>query len=151
MFLFAHAAIGAAAAPLTGGPLPAFLVGWASHYLADAVPHGDESLGRWASSKNEIGRFAFLAGIDILILAAVLASVSAARGFDWTVLAGAVGATVPDFIWGLEKIFRRPGLFGPLQGWHERAHGLISRKLPTAAGLTLQFSVAALFWLIVMV
>ena len=146
MFLFAHAAIGAAVAPLAGSPVPAFFLGWATHYLGDAVPHGDESLGRWASSKNEIRRFAFLAGVDVLILAVIFASVSVARGFDWTVLAGAVGATIPDFLWGAEKILKRPGFFGPLQGWHGRAHGSIRRKLPTVVGLALQFSLAAALW-----
>jgi len=150
MFLFAHAAIGAAVAPLAGSPLPAFLAGWVTHYLADAVPHGDESLGRWASARNEVGRFALLAGIDLLLLAGILAAVFAARGFDWTVLAGAVGATVPDFLWGLEKIFKRR-LFGRFQSWHRLAHGLIRRKLPTAVGLALQFSVAAVLWYFVVV
>jgi hypothetical protein len=148
MFLFAHAAIGAAVAPLAGSPLPAFIIGWATHYLADAVPHGDESLGRWATARNEVGRFAFLAAVDLLLLAAILAAVFAARGFDWTVLAGAIGATAPDFLWGLEKIFKRQ-LFGPLQNWHKWAHGLIRHKLPTAAGLALQFSVAVVLWLVV--
>ncbi|MFA6603300.1 MAG: hypothetical protein WCT10_00490 [Patescibacteria group bacterium] len=145
MFLIAHAAIGAAVAPLTGSPLPAFFLGWLTHYLADAVPHGDESLGRWATARDGIRRFVFLAGVDFLLVAAILAIVFVARGFDWTILAGAVGATVPDFMWGLEKTFQRR-LFGPFQDWHGLAHGIIKKKIPTAAGLALQFLVAAASW-----
>ena len=47
MFLAGHASVGIAITAALGvtNPAAAFALGWASHYLADFFPHGDEFRG----------------------------------------------------------------------------------------------------------
>ena len=146
MFLVTHAAIAAVLADRIGlGSAAAFAAGWASHYLADAVPHGDEQAGDWARRKNEVRRYALLAGIDAVILAAALASVFLAGGFDPAILAAAAGATVPDVLWGVEKTLGRT-IFGPHLKFHHRVHNLFGWRLPLWSGLMFQTALAAFCW-----
>lgn len=44
MFITVHAATGALIGQHINNPLAAFAVGFASHFLVDAIPHGDEHL-----------------------------------------------------------------------------------------------------------
>ncbi len=145
MFLIAHAAAGAALAAPVAQPAAAFFIGWASHYLTDLIPHGDEAVGEWTKKGNEVARFGLVAGIDGLLLAGVLAWLFRTRGIEWNVLAAAVGATVPDVLWGLEKVAGRT-LFGAHRRFHHRIHNYFRVRLPTALGLALQAAFAGLLW-----
>ena len=146
MYLTAHAAAGAAAAGLlTANPLVAFGLGWLSHYVVDFIPHGDEAAGEWVSRGNEVRRLTLLFSIDALVLAALVAAQVMARGFSWVTLAAAAGSTVPDVLWGLEKLFGRR-LFGPLQQLHGRVHNALGLRLPTWLGLAFQACFAGWFW-----
>ncbi len=145
MFLIAHAAAGAALAAPVASPPAAFAIGWLSHYLVDLIPHGDEAVGEWTKKGNEVVRFGLVAGIDGLMLAGVLAWLFLSRGVEWNVLAAAVGATVPDVMWGIEKVAGRT-LFGAHRRFHHRIHNYFRVRLPTAIGLIFQAAFAGLLW-----
>ncbi len=146
MFLIAHAAAGAALASSVDSPPAAFIIGWLSHYLVDLIPHGDEAVGEWTKKGNEVRRFGLVAGIDGLLLAGVLVWLFLGRGgVEWNVLAAAVGATVPDVMWGIEKVAGRT-LFGAHRRFHHRIHNYFHVRMPTWLGLSFQAAFAALLW-----
>lgn len=145
MYIIGHAAVGMTLAAGTTNPAIAFLIGWASHYLADFFPHGDESVGEWAKRGSEVRRLAFLLSIDGAILLAASAWFIAYRGFSWAPCLAVVGSAVPDVLWGLEKLFKRK-LFGPHEKFHGRNHNFFHVRLPLAVGLVLQAIVTAALW-----
>ena len=147
MFLTAHSAIALAATAWTGNPAAAFAVGWASHYLADAVPHGDEPVGRWAKAAGprEAWHLAVVTFVDLSFLAVAFAWFISARGLHLVHIAAIVGACLPDFMWGLEKVVGRK-LFGPLGAFHSRVHNFAKVMLPLAVGLLGQAALAAALW-----
>lgn len=147
MYLIGHGAIGAAIITATGiaNPAAAFGVGWLSHYLADAFPHGDEPVGEWAKAGNEVRRIAAIAGIDALILGLVLIGLFFARGFSWPIFFAVLGSAVPDVMWGLEKALRRR-LFGPHERIHKRNHNFFGIRLSFATGLAAQAVTTFVAW-----
>ncbi len=146
MYLTAHAAAGAVAAGiLTGDPIVAFGIGWLSHYAVDFIPHGDEAAGEWTKKGNEVRRYLVLFGIDGAILATLFLTLIATRGSSWVTAAAVVGSTVPDVMWGMEKVLKKR-LFGPLRTFHSAVHNRLRVMLPTWLGLLVQAVFAGWFW-----
>lgn len=147
MFLIGHAAVGLVAASWTDNPLLAFVIGFATHFVADAVPHGDEPVGPWAKSEpgHRLRRLVVLMLIDLaLILGAWLWLVSH-TGFRWSPVFAIAGACLPDFMWGFELLLHRR-LFGPFTKWHESNHNFLHIHLPLWLGLSLQAVVTVALW-----
>lgn len=157
MQLIGHAAVGITLARAVGAthPVAAFGVGWASHYLADFFPHGDEGVGAWAKQGNEVARFAGIFLIDGLVVLATFAVYGVSRGatwqdwHSWTPLLPAalatLGSFVPDLLWGFEKLIKR-SLFPRLEKLHAANHNHLKIDLPFRYGMPLQLAVAALLW-----
>ena len=131
MILSTHALVGAAIANmLPAHPEAAFVLGFASHFVLDAIPHADYPI-RSASLDPKIGaplRFdrallqdAITIGADGLagLLFALLLFASAEN--QWAILLGAVGAMLPDAIQFLHARFPREPL-STLQRLHKWAH-----------------------------
>lgn len=146
MYLTGHAAVGAViATAITTNPIAAFGIGWLSHYLVDFIPHGDEPLGEWVKRGNEITRL-FIAFVpDAVLMLALLGVFTAVHGVNVVVLAAAIGSTVPDVMWGLEKLFKRR-LFGPHERFHTENHNHFDIRIPFTAGLLAQGVVAGTLW-----
>ncbi len=145
MYLVGHAAVGVAFAAGTQDPVLAFCIGWASHYVADFVPHGDEAVGEWVKRGREVRRLFALVAVDGAVLLAAYAWFVAHRGFAPAPLAAAVGATIPDVMWGLEKLFRRK-LFGAHEKLHGLNHNFFQVRMPLWLGLFGQAIVTASLW-----
>ncbi|KPJ85169.1 hypothetical protein AMJ57_04075 [Parcubacteria bacterium SG8_24] len=145
MFLVGHTAIGLAVASVTASPVGAFVLGLASHYAADAIPHGDEFVGRWAKRGNEPGRVAAVAALDGLIAMSIVLAFLPRAGQLSVVAAAVVGAVLPDVLWGLELLSDRRMLRG-LGRFHKWIHNHFRIERPRALWLTLQFVLAALVW-----
>ena len=100
-----HAALGAALGHLAGRRLPAFLLGVASHVLADLVPHRDYELKQ-----------------EIALLAGALAVVAARYGVGSPAWYGALGGALPDLETGLAMLQGRQDEarlhFPTHRGWH---------------------------------
>lgn len=93
MLITNHVLQGALLGRALGRPLPAFLLGVASHFAADALPH-------WGDIDASVRDRGFLVvavpdGLTGLLVMATLgaAAPTAAR---WPVLAGMLGAALPD-------------------------------------------------------
>ena len=131
MILSTHALVGAALANMfPAHPGAAFAVGFASHFVLDAIPHADYPI-RSASLDPKIGaplRFdrallqdAVTIGADgfLGLLFAFLLFASAEN--QWAILLGAFGAMLPDAIQFLHARFPREPL-RTLQRLHRWAH-----------------------------
>lgn len=135
MTLATHMVTGAAASRLFAThPAQAFLIGWLSHYIFDTITHWDYPIHSYASHKHAPGETKVTFNkIIFLDIGKVLLDVSLGVLFIFTVhgrimpghvsilIAGALGATVPDFlqfVYGLTK-FR---VLGWLQRFHHFMH-----------------------------
>lgn len=148
MFLTGHAAVGVLLAKATGtnNPVVAFGLGWASHYLADFFPHGDEEIGAWTKrGGHEIRRLLFVVGIDSIILLCAFTAYTLAKGFSLIMAAAIVGSAVPDVIWGLDKLRKKP-MAPILEKFHDRNHNYIDIRMTAKAGLLLQSVVTTALW-----
>jgi hypothetical protein len=148
MFISVHTAIGVTATSALGvsDPALAFTVGWLLHYVADAIPHGDERLGSWAMRhRHPVRTMALIFSADFLIAAVSVTAVSLHVGFSWPLIFAAVGSAVPDCLLGLEMALGRRNL-----SWLTRFHVLVHKAngfvYPLKYGLPLQAGLVALIW-----
>lgn len=164
MILSTHAIIGGAtAATLTENPLLGFIIGIASHFVADAIPHWHyqtnnlhESLPskknffeKILSSKNikEIGKVGMecIVGL-ILILAAAHLSKSSIPVVFW----GSIGGVFPDFLQLLFYAVYSGFPLDKIQAFHKRIHSKINLDNFPLVGIPSQLAIAIFFiWLII--
>ena len=153
MYNTLHAATGALVA-MTIFPSnwpAAFLLGWASHFVLDAIPHGDDAsdelLADW---KLFVRRSAIGGGIDLTILTLLVVWWVMTHGFYWVFLAAVIGSALPDLMWGFTVVIGKPGLFGFLGRFHVTVHNALKIKLPFWFGLSYQiFSAGILWWVLI--
>ena len=117
MVLSVHTLVGGAlGATLGASPITSFVVGFASHYLLDAIPHADypkQSLQKNKGDRTKDfittdGRFAHdivVNGIDLILGFLVLVSLTYKSSLIWSVIAGAIGACTPDGLQFLHLMF----------------------------------------------
>jgi hypothetical protein len=148
MILSTHAVVGAALASLIPDhPVIAFVVGAASHYAIDAIPHVDYPLysitvRRSAKSALTVNPL-LLRDLTLLTFDACvgLAIVLWLYGAGPAVLAGALGAMLPDPMQLASKLYPREPLRS-LQRFHVWIH--TKRKLSWPLGVIAQLSFVAL-------
>ena len=123
MLLTNHVLSGALIGALARRPLPAFVLGVASHFVLDAVPHW----GDWGSER----RFLRVAVPDGLISLATMGALAAATPADrrLAVLAGMTGAALPD----IDKPTNLWFSWSPFPAAVDRFHGRIQRESPGRA------------------
>ncbi len=108
MYQIVHGTAGLLIGSQTSNPWLAFLFGFLSHFVLDAIPHDIIEVKRWQDKGNFIKRVSLEATIDLalfLILLAVL-FFSGQLVFNYSILAGIAGALLPDYIWGLGELFK---------------------------------------------
>ncbi|MFH2063099.1 MAG: hypothetical protein ABIJ46_02995 [bacterium] len=148
MFITLHSAMAVSVAAAVGvdQPLVAFGLGWLLHYVGDAIPHGDESLGRWAKkSHSPAVRMGLMFLVDLVFLVLALLWCQQQGRLTSVVWAALVGSALPDLLVGLELAVRRK-FTGPLAVLHERAHHLIGWEYSPWIGVPLQVVLAAVLW-----
>lgn len=112
-----HATVGAALGARASSPFSAFLLGVASHFALDAIPHVDYSMDGRAGKLRLFGDAALSAGAVSLIA-------RRNRNAFW----GALGGITPDLI-----SFSQRGLSLGSTSWHDFAHGRPARPVPSFA------------------
>lgn len=114
-----HLLFGAAIGVVIPNPYIAFPVGWASHYLMDALPHVDPGNFRNPAIAPKMGRDLegwemIFAGVDMLIGVTALFLVWNLRDRSPAVLWGAIGCITPDLLdnvpWWNKLVWRNPYL-----------------------------------------
>lgn len=114
MFLTVHSATGIIIGQTTGNIWLAFLAGFASHFLFDIIPHGDQNLGgKKENSADKNKKTLLMVGITDAIVMLVLCGVLILTNqitLSPTILVAVIGAILPDFINALYIFFKMPWL-----------------------------------------
>ncbi len=139
MLLTNHVLSGALIGAVVRRPVPAFVLGVASHFALDAVPHW----GDWPGTDSQ--RFLRVARSDGLTALAVMATVAAAtpRRRRPAVTAAMLGAALPDADKPTQLWFG----FSPFPAAIGRFHGRIQdeapHRFPLEAAVAVAFAAAA--------
>lgn len=170
MFLTTHAAAGILISRYVHDPAAVFGLSFASHFVLDFIPHGDEHLfhdEEWQVQKRYrrpiLINLVDLAGLVVLILWSINRPGETASKL---MVIGIIGGVLPDFLsflfpviherfswlflvrW-LYKLTKPTGLRYLVRGqnWIHRVlhHDLIRRDIPLWAGLSMQVAMIAAF------
>lgn len=116
-----------------------------SHYMLDAIPHGDLNKPPVMNSWTEGKRLAVTELIDLPLAALVVWRLAPTFPATpaWYLIAGAFAGLLPDLLWGgkflLERVgWKIPGLTPLLDlhhRWHEWIHVNQARDIPFLAGI----------------
>ncbi len=158
MTLATHMVVGAAAASVfTNHPVEAFVVGWASHYVMDAIVHWDYPLSITGGTEQvplnikqaPIKLIAFDVGkvlLDVAIGGLILGLLAwrLHLNFDniWILFAGAIGGTIPDFLQFLYGVFKVK-ILALLQRFHGFMHAKRGLREKPIYGIFLQLFIIA--------
>lgn len=140
MVLSTHAFVGALAGRLLPeSPLAAFFVGFASHFLLDAIPHWDYKLssikGAGMEKDMHVRSRAFLRDslkmLTDLVLGVLLVwfAIREVPGAPMSMIAGAIGGFTPDALQFLFWKVRREPLVS-IQRFHAWIHTSVQIKKP---------------------
>jgi hypothetical protein len=145
MILITHAVVGGALATLLPShPGVAFAVGFASHFVIDAIPHWDyplRSISLAPGARNQVrftpalARDIGLIGFDAIVGLALAIGFFATPSTIIAVLAGAVGAILPDPLQFVHTLYPHEPL-ASLQRLHRWAH--TKRQLHWPIGVSSQ-------------
>ncbi len=130
MTLTTHAVIGAAIGSVVGSPLLGFVLGAASHFLVDMIPHGDNELAdKYRLHKKKKAAVAYVT-VDAAIAIILLMTIVSGRSSNTTNIAfsaAVAGSIMPDLLVGLGDIYKHQFLkkFSKL---HFFFHDFFSRK-----------------------
>ncbi len=156
MTLATHAIVGASLAALVPDhPVTAFVMGFASHFVLDAIPHWDYKLASASiDEKNMLNndlKLNHLFFYDLLKIcldislgfALVFIVFSSDKHFSGVILSGAAGAVIPDFLQFVYFKLRK-GPIVLLQRFHIWIHAGKNLNGQPIIGIISQAAVAAL-------
>lgn len=170
MFLTTHAAAGIAISQHVHDPLAVFALSFASHFVLDFIPHGDQNLyGDYQThGPHRFRRAVIVNSLDVILLIALVGWV-AGRPLDSSshlMIIGILGGILPDFLshffpilherlsWLslmrlLYTLTKPTGLryFVRAQNWLHRVfhHEILHRDVSFPVGLTIQIGLTVLF------
>lgn len=133
MFIAVHAAAAIAATQNLGSPALAGLLGLASHFILDMVPHGDDYL--WDSCRARgwsTRKFLLVFGLpDIAAWTGLVAwlTLSGTASNTPVAVAAAAGAALPDLLWGSAALLPNVRHLRWFEQLHLKSHRLLGRGL----------------------
>ena len=142
MFIITHAALGALIAQqVPEYPIAAFILGMASHFISDIIPHGDTHLYKdYISGRRVKSSIAYVTIDGVLTVLFVLFLFNLGLGdAKLAISLGIVGGVLPDLLVGVYEVFRVRGL-----SWFHRLHfffhNMVSEKhdMTFASGFAMQ-------------
>ncbi len=143
MFITTHAALGALIAEqMPNHPILAFVLGAASHFLSDIIPHGDLNLYKGFVSGSKVKRAIAYVTIDSVVAIFFVLFIFNTKIFDHrlAISMGIAGGVLPDLIVAAYEVFRIKELKF-FHRFHFFFHNLISGRrgdLPFASGFAMQ-------------
>ncbi len=120
MFITTHAVLGALIAQqVPNSPVAAFILGMASHFISDIIPHGDTNLYKdYLSGRRVKSSIAYVVIDGILTTLFVLFLFNLGLGdAKLAITMGIIGGILPDLLVGVYEVSRIRGL-----GWFHRLH-----------------------------
>lgn len=142
MIFTAHLLAGGAIGAVTGEPISALALGIASHHLLDRTIHTDIGTyyyGKWKQLGVDRSNFMItrpldwaVGVIDVVIGTIVALLIWPHTGYSFAVLAGAIGAVLPDVIDNgpyIQRLFRKTGFGRRYHTFHWQFHHTAPPKL----------------------
>ena len=147
MFLTVHASVGALLGDKLGNEVLAFGAGFASHFVFDIIPHGDEKIGEIFLKSKRHWPLALLFVIDFAVAVTLVAGMGLLGVFNNPIsaLSGALAATLPDILSGFSEITKK-FLWPGFCRFHRRNHQLLNSPVSVIAGAVIQFLTFAVVW-----
>jgi hypothetical protein len=150
MYITVHAAAGGAIGQFISEPWLAFALGFISHFILDAIPHGDENLKKlgWFKTlmKQHVG-FGLIDFAGVLLTSILWINTSDLNQLTG-VLAGIAGAIAPDALWGFHEFTKSP-LLNSYRKFHNNLHHVFKKKITLMQGFALQIPLLILFsWIL---
>lgn len=98
MFLIVHSTAAVALAQQITSPGLAFAVGFVSHFLFDAIPHGDENVAVDNDHWRMVKKVVAIALVDVILMVGTFVALAGAGivEFSPVMLAAALGGLLPD-------------------------------------------------------
>ncbi len=149
MFITTHATVGALVGAIIPNPYLAFVVGFASHFLLDMIPHGDEHMLDGYKSGQKVRRAIAYVTIDSIIAVYVILLLlsNAPAHLHLSVKWGIIGSILPDLLVGVFEITKTK-LLRKFTVWHHKNHHRLigkyrhGRDIPFRWGVTYQILAA---------
>lgn len=144
MFVTTHVAIGA----IVGATFPsrtlAFALGFASHFLVDMIPHGDEHMLDAYKSGSKVRSAIAYVTVDavaaIYILMLILGSTPEAVSpyVKW----GIAGSVLPDVFVAVYEATKFKPFFRKFASWHHKNHHQLIGKFRKGRDISFKWGVA---------
>jgi len=150
MYQIVHGTAGLLIGSQTGNPWLAFILAILSHFVLDAIPHDSLEVKHWQDKGNFIKRVSLIAFIDLVLLVIVLTILwfNGKITFNSSIVAGIIGAILPDYIWGLGELFKiKSKWLEKYKQLHNGDHALLHKNIyiPLKYGLPIQLFFITLF------
>jgi hypothetical protein len=150
MYQIVHASAGMLIGSQTGNPWLAFVLGFVSHYILDAIPHDAIELRRWRHRNNYIKKVALEATYDLWLFVIIvwILQQNNLLSFNLPILAGIIGAILPDYILGVIELFGIKSKWAEkYKAFHKWVHHLIYKPayLPIKYIIPIQLSFLIIF------
>ncbi|QQR60938.1 hypothetical protein IPH19_00505 [Candidatus Uhrbacteria bacterium] len=142
MFITTHAVLGALIAQqVPENAFAAFVLGMASHFISDIIPHGDTNLYKdYVSGRRVKSSIAYVTIDGILTTLFVLFIFNLGLGdAKLAITMGIIGGVLPDLLVGVYEVFRVPG-FKWFHRLHFFFHNMVSEQhdMTFASGFAMQ-------------
>ena len=108
MYQIVHGSAGLLIGSQMGNPWLAFILGFISHFILDAIPHDAREIKRWQDKGPYMKKIALEAIVDLLLLLSIILFLQQNNllVLNWTIAAGIIGAILPDYLWGFGELFK---------------------------------------------
>ncbi len=153
MFLTVHTAAGVIIGETVGNPWLGFLAGLISHFILDAIPHGDNTLitNRPKFAKNTIDLLIKLLITDLCFLVLIFGALYLEGEIllTWPLIMAVAGTILPDFIQGIYFLNKTKKL-EKYFAFHEKMHTVMNGlTVSFRTGMIIQFSVLMILLFII--
>jgi len=150
MYQIVHGSAGLLIGSQTGNPWLAFILGFLSHFILDAIPHDSLEIKNWQDRGNYIKKIASEAIIDLLLFLGLFFLLWQNNLVEptWAMGAGILGALLPDYIWGLGEFFKIENKWlEKFKHLHNLDHTLLHKNIyiPLKYGLPIQLFFVVIF------
>lgn len=150
MFQIVHGSVGLLIGSQLGNPWLAFILGALSHFVLDAIPHDAQEIRAWQDKGDYLKKIALEAMFDLwfFLIIIFLLQFNNLLDWQWPILAGILGALLPDYLWGLTELLK---IDNKLTIWyknlHNGTHAIFHRDIYISAKYTflIQFFFLGLF------
>ena len=108
MYQIVHGSAGLLIGSQTGNPWLAFILGFISHFVLDAVPHDSIEIKNWQDKGNYIKKVTLEATVDtwLFLIVVLIFQMNGYLDINVVLLAALVGVFLPDYIWGFTELFK---------------------------------------------